>query len=93
MRNYTTRTSVLPAACALVPSAFLAEAPVAWVLVERTKGAAPTGSIQIPQMSALVGTSLSNVTAVSARKGLVQASATVQAVGDVRGVPPRGRPV
>jgi len=93
MRNYNIRTSALPAACALVPSAFVTKAPAAWVPVERTKGAARTGSIQIPQMSALVGTTVSTGTAVSAHKGLVQASAAARTVGDVRGVPPRGRPV
>jgi len=90
MRNYTNSMSALPADCALVPSAFVVKASLvgaAWARVERVKGAAPIGSIQIPQMSELVGTSL------SAHKGLVQVGATVQTVGDVRGVPPRGRPV
>ena len=90
MKTDITRTSALPAARVLVPSAFLAtpsHARTSAADVERIKGATSNGPILVAPMSQLAGTSLST------RKGLVRAGVTVQAVGDVRGVPPRGRPV
>jgi hypothetical protein len=93
------RPSALPAACAqvsgvLAAPAATASAHVTFMGVPAARVKLITGASQIQARWVRPEPAKDAVTTLPASYGLVQGSAKVKtAVGDVRGVPPRGRPV